>query len=431
MYLLDIFNGITATIFLLIGLNFKRHKNHSIFIFSFLIFVSNFVNPFLFMANEHMYAYSGWSAVRSFNFTVTSLIQSYSGSNFIYSLIVLILMSTASLTRGNKCRQTFSTPTVIHVKKLVVKNHQKSARKYLILICFTLLFFYYFLYNNQIGVTGLPGELPFHLSGIVHYIRAYLIPILLVILLNKSGGGKIVILTILIYAFVSGIAAASRFVGLLPMALLIMNFIRVKNYLSIALCLCYSLFIWFAISASRDLTFDGFSHNLVDVIIYSLTNIPLDNIINTLDLLTGRFSGAQQIVLVHQFRGHEDCNNIINFLLGLGSICTDTAAVIYDLDLSGTSYGLGLSLIPSIILSGISFYDYIIPVFFISLLIYLTQLTYQKLIRHFNAGGVAGLYLFLSILFIFLGQMLFFYYLQFSITLFLVVKFFYRKFRQF
>ena len=279
---------------------------------------------------------------------------------------------------------------------------------------------YYPLYNNQIGVTGLPGELPFHLSGAVHYIRSYITPIFLVILLNNSSGKNIVAIMIMLYAFVAGISAASRFVGLLPVVLLCIFSIRHRRYIRANICILYSIFIWFAVTTSRDLTFDGEAHNLFEVLYYSFTSISIDNVVNSLDLLTGRISGAQQIVLVHQYNSYSECKNIVYFLLGSGDVCSDTASIIYGLDLSGTSYGLGLSLIPSIIVSGESLSDYFAPIFFVSLLLWLSQCFFLRLKIKLGWQGVADFYIFLSILFIFLGQLYFFYILQFTIIVFYI-----------
>lgn len=420
--ILDVFLVMTAFLCLLIGLAFKWHKNHALFIFSGLIAISNVVNPFIFMVNDEMYANVGWSAVRAFDFSFSSLIHSYADSNFIFSLIVflslpfLILLRRKGISISNITHPSFS-----HADKFANQILEKQYQKQLTLLCVSLMVLYYPLFNYGIGVTGLPGELPFHLSGIVHYFRAYLIPIALVVILSKAGGNKKAVFIILLYSFVAGISAASRFVGLLPVVLLILYFVKAKKYPTVGFCFLYALFLWFAITTSRDLTFDGELHDLLEVVYYSITNISLDDILASLDLLTGRLSGAQQMVLVHQFRGHEDCIDIFNFLFGMGAVCTDTAGIIYGLDLSGTEYGLGLSLIPNIVVSSDSTLDYIFPSILVCGLILTTQYLYLKMSSEVNRTGIAGLYLFLSILFLFLGQMSFFYYLQFVILLLVTV----------
>lgn len=408
-----------AFLSLLIGLAFKFHKNHSIFIFSCLMVVSDVLNPFLFVENRDSYSYAGWSAVRLFDFTTSSLIFSYAGSYVVYSLI--ILFSLPFLLFSNRNNNVVISKNLVHSVQKGMANSPKISERGFISFLVFLMLLYYPLYNNGVGITGVGGELPFHLSGAFHYIRTYLMPFLLVILLSRTGASKKVVLTFLLYSFVAGVAASSRFVGLLPVIFLIMYFVRLKIYYFIFPCLVYAVFIWFSVSTSRDLTFDGNRHDLFEVMYYSLTNINIDDIIATFDTITGRLSGAQQMVLVNQFRGINDCRNIYGFLLG-ESVCTDTAGSVYGLDLTGTAYGLGLSLIPSIVISSYSLLGYIFPAFWICVLICLSQIFYKKI--RFGLGwiGTADLYLILSILFIFLGQLLFFYYLQFAICGVVLIK---------
>lgn len=415
MDLIDIFLALVTATCLFASLTFKLHRNHALFIFTCFVVISNCINPILFLANEDMYTYTGWSAVRSYDFSIESLIHSYSSSNWIYSLIAIILLSL-SISFGSSLRHSsiFKLP-YLNMKINAVLTKRINYDKYLMIVCIFLIVAYFPLYNNQIGVTGLPGELPFRLSGAVHYVRSYIIPIFLVILLSNTSGKNIVVVMIMLYAFVAGVSAASRFVGLLPLVLLCIFFIRQRRYIHAIISILYSLFIWFAVTTSRDLTFDGQNHDLFEVLYYSLTSVSFDNVVNSLDLLTGRISGAQQIVLVHQYKSYSECKNIVNFLLGSGDVCSDTASIIYGLDLSGTLYGLGLSLIPSIIVSADSALDFFVPVFYISSLLWMSQCFFLRLKIKLGWHGIADLYIFLSVLFIFLGQLYFFYILQLTI----------------
>lgn len=411
---LDFIIIFNALICIIMGLLLNFHKNNAIFILSIFFIVSNVINPVLFMSNKEIYTYTGWGAVRSFDFTVESIIKNYSSSNLICSLIIIFSIIISKFTLNSNCIEN-------KYKKTEFLSNRKKYKNYLLIFCIILMIIYYPLYNYSIGVTGLPGQAPFHISGIVHYIRAYIVPIFLVFLISQSDIGIKNIAVVFLYSLIAGISASSRFVAILPVAFLMLYFSVIRNYLKFSISLLYSIFLWFVITASRDLTFDGGKHDFFDVIYYSLTNIPIDRIIDNLDLMTGRLSGAQQIVLVEQFHGNVECSNIIRFLLGIGSVCNDTAGLIYGLDLSGTSYGLGISMIPSIIVSGDSWLHYFLPSFFISLLILLTQYLYVKLKTISGWSGIDLLYLFLSVLFIFLGQLNFYYLLQ--LIIFLLISF--------
>ena len=102
--------------------------------------VLNIVNPFLLMANEDMYAYLDWSAVRSFNFTVELIIHACMSSNFIHSLIILISLPLFILFKGNEVRSTLSNLKVPHSKSYADQTRGKSFEKYLIFLPVTLIY---------------------------------------------------------------------------------------------------------------------------------------------------------------------------------------------------------------------------------------------------------------------------------------------------
>lgn len=413
---------------LLIGLSFNLHRNHAIFLWSGFTVISGIFNPIFFMANEYMYTDVGWSAVRSFDFSFAALVKSYSGFCFIYSLIIILSLPVILRPKKIVCVST-GQGTSLSGKNDITNRVDKSndPYRYLLIICTSLIALYFPLYNHGIGVTGLPGELPFHFSGIVHYVRSYIVPVMLTIILYRTAASWQVIITLCVYAFVAGVSAASRFVGFLPVILAMLYLVSLRRYWMVVACVLYCFFLWFAISASRDLTFDGDQHDLFTVIYYSLTNISTENVINTLDLLSGRFSGAQQMVLASQLRGHDECGFIFRFLLGMGDICTDTAGIVYGLDLSGTAYGLGLALIPSIVISGDSIMYYVFPAVYICCLIWASQFAYRKISAKPGWEGIGTFYLFMSVLFIYLGQLSFYYVLQFASFVLIMCESLYAK----
>lgn len=401
---------IVALMCLMVGLTFQLHKSHALFLFSGCAAISGVINPIFFMNNEDMYAYEGWSAIRVFDFTSVALVKSYEGFYFIFSAVVILSLTFVWGSGGTQKRGVYTSSAL----KMVERNDKhKNNYGLLLLFCTVLMAVYFPLYKHGIGITGVPGELPYHLSGAVHYIRAYLVPIVLAMLVYRASPSWRLVAILCLYTWIAGIAAASRFVAILPLVLatFYLGSLR-KNWLAIV-CILFGFFLWFSISASRDLTFDGDRHDLSTVLYYSLTNIHLENIVNELDLFSGRVSGSQQMVLASQLHGNAECGNIFGFIFGMSDVCGDTAGYVYGLDLSGTAYGVGLSLIPSIVISGDGVIDYVLPAILVVMLLSLSQFTYRRLVAQFNWQGIGILYLFLSVLFIYLGQMRFYYVLQF------------------
>ncbi len=424
MFYVSVLSGIASLFFISIALRYRSHGSTAIFLFACLLVVSDIVNPIIFMANRDMYSTFGWSAVRSYDFSLDALIMYYSNSYFICIVIFLVTFTVRIALRKN-WRHSFAANESDFKLRIANKSRSNSKDRDagLVFFVFLMILIYYPLYNSKVGVTGLPGELPYRLSGAFHYFRAYIVPILLVLLLNRSKASGKVFVAVLIYSIIAGVAAASRFVGLLPLVLLAFHYFRAGR-LFYVFSSCFSmLFVWFVVTTSRDLTFDGGTHNLLAVLQYSLTNISFVEIVSSLDLMSGRLSGAQQIVLVGQLRGNEECSNILRYVLGFGEVCSNTAGVVYGLDLSGTSYGIGLSLIPSIIISGSSLLDYYLPAVWVASLLLLAQFFYDRLVVVAGWHGFSGLYLFLSVLFLFLGQIMFLYYLNVFVACIFIVRF--------
>jgi hypothetical protein len=369
------------------------------------------------MFNEVNYSYYGWGAVRSFDFSIVSLIKSYGGSYFVFSVIALssiffsfsglLKISSSSRTGGDNLKNNF-----------IVIN----SNKILYIFCFSLLFIYYFLYNYRIGITGVEGELPFHLSGAVHYLRIYIISIFLAIIMSKSQVNWQMILTIYLYAFVAGIAASSRLLVVITISTLVFQLASAKRFFLIFISLLFVVFMWFIVSTSRELTYSSTQYDLHEVIYYSIFENNFEDLIDTFDKLTGRLSGAQQIVLAYQFRGFEGCGFIVEFFKGQ-PVCRDVIGEVYGLFLPGTSFGLGLSIIPSILISGTGFLDYLLPAIVIFIFISLTELVYRAAMSNLRYPSIGFIYFFLSITFLFTGPLIFYYYIQFAaIFSFIVFK---------
>jgi hypothetical protein len=404
------------------GLAIKWHKNLSFFVYSCYYVLSDIINPTLFMLNEENYSYYGWGAVRSFDFSMTSLVKSYGGSYFVFSVIALlsILFSFSGLLKN-------SSPAKMMSSSFKNKSFIKKNNTILYFFCFSLLIVYYFLYKYRIGITGVEGELPFHLSGAVHYFRIYIISIILAIIVSRSQVNWQMILTVFLYAFVAGIAASSRLIVVITISTLVFQFAYSKRFTLVFISLFFVVFMWFIISTSRELTFSNTQYDLFEVIYYTLTENNFEDLIDIFDKFTGRLSGAQQIVLAYQFRGFEGCSFIVDFFNGQ-SVCKNTIGDVYGFDLSGTSYGLGLSIIPSILISGKGLLDYLLPAVVIFIFISLTELLYRTAISNLRHPSIGFIYFFLSITFLFTGPLLYYYYLQFAAFFSFIVFKLFRKF---
>jgi hypothetical protein len=384
------------------GLSFGLHKNLAFSIFTFFFILSDVINPILFFNNEKMYRESPWGYVKNYDFSFSELLHSYADSEFIFvaiSFCMLIAFVVCKSLPSGSSNNSLSVPSF----EMPPWRDKIIGSSLIVLAALNFL-----MYNYRLGITGVAGEAPFHLSGLTHYVRSYFLPVVFVLVLGKYTPGKFTVVATLLYAFLAGIASASRFVAVIPVLILMYNFGRGKKYGLILFSIVYCVLLWLIISTSRILTFSKERYDMLHVLFYSLTENSGESIVGFFDLVTGRLSGAQQVVLAYQLKGGGDCSHIVTFLLG-GSVCANTAANVFGLDLSGTAYGIGLSVIPSIMISSASRWDYILPSVLISIFLLLTSAVYKFIGRVSRFSLLSFLYVIFSCIFLFAGPLLFFY----------------------
>lgn len=404
-FLIEFTLPLLALIGIVFGLSFKLHKNAAFSIYTLFFILSDVINPVLFLNNEKMYRESPWGYVKDYDFSFGQLLRSYADSEFIFVVIAACMLIAFLLSR------TISNGFASGLPLTPSPELQLRRDKFIAIGLIALAAMNFPLYHYRLGITGVAGEAPFHLSGLTHYVRSYIFPVALALALGKYTLGRFVVISVLLYAFLAGIASASRFVAIIPVLILIYNFYQRGKYALIAFSIIYCVLLWLTISTSRILTFSKEHYDMLYVIYYSLTENSGESIVGFFDLLTGRLSGAQHVVLAYQLKGIVECNHIITFLLG-GPICANTAANVFNLDLSGTAYGIGLSVIPSIMISSDSRWDYILPTLLISIFVLITSTIYKYINRISSFPLVAFLYLIFSCIFLFAGPLLFFYYLH-------------------
>lgn len=364
--------------------------------------LADVVNSLIFLNNESMYRNSPWGFTGDFSFNFKELIGSY---QYSYLIILFIVFFTYLLSNNLNIRGNSSISINLSSKDIYGNSNLIYLSFYLVLSAAVFIY----AYQIKLGITGVDGQHKHHLSGVFHYYRSYIAPIVICFFLSRL---KIVnypiIFIIFTYSVISGITSASRFVGIVPIALLIPYLLKRQKFKS-SIILGVLVFIsWVIVTLSRDLTFSSLELNFFKTLFYSLTNIFDINFYHVLDNFTGRLSGAQQTIVAFQFRGIESCQNILIFFMGR-PVCNNIALDLFQLDLTGTSYGIGLSVITSIFIHTSSWYNLIFPAFLIATYIWLSQFTYMRLKDHKISKQYSFYFMGLSIIFLFSGPLLFFY----------------------
>ena len=194
-------------------------------------------------ARQDEYGYSGWMAVKDFDFTYTSLASMYLPF-FIFIIFFLFSTIFINLTTGffkrNNLRNTNFRIGILRVIWLLRMNLSKSFTRtnktnlpWILLIGIVQVAASFFMFYNGAGLVGVIGEpLPFKAIGIAYLISKVLVPITLAFIFMKSNHSGLAYIYILIVALISGSAHLSRSTFLATLLLpSIIVFISSKRYL--------------------------------------------------------------------------------------------------------------------------------------------------------------------------------------------------------
>jgi len=170
---------------------------------SLLWFISVMSSPLLVGFYEDFWKVAGWMAIGEYNFELN---DGFFRSFYFYAMTLPSILVCYSFRPGS-VSSSFSgvkLPIVIRPRALIL------------IMSFYLLAFYF-----QLGMNGVETVAPFKLSGIIYYLRAYVLFLVAAgyILQKKEPSTLLVIL----YALVAGGTSASRFIAALPLVLLLVR----------------------------------------------------------------------------------------------------------------------------------------------------------------------------------------------------------------
>ena len=174
---------------------------------------------------KDIYTYSGWTAVKDFDFTYSGLIDSYLPLwFFIITLLFFCVALNLCIRFFSKNRVALFNANILQVFKRVKTHYYiASNNSYLfpILIVGLLQVFasLIMLYNGA-GIVGVVGDsLPYKIIGISYLFSKLLSPLALSYLFVKSNRSSLVYTFILLVALISGSAHLSRSTFLLTLLL--------------------------------------------------------------------------------------------------------------------------------------------------------------------------------------------------------------------
>lgn len=374
---------------------------------SFLISLLYLLSPFFVDYFWNEFTIVGWLAIGNYN---NDYIDGFSRSIiyafYFFPIIYLSISIFFTIIRTENLEARL---------KLQFKALKIDKIIFLFLILLYIIGFYF-----KLGITGVETPTEYKISGLLHYFRSYVILVFIVYYLMTSNAS---LTMIVIYSLVAGLTASSRFVGFMPLILFIIfsylnpiinfNRYRITAFLSI-------IFIFIIITYSRTWVYSEYIDE-VDI------EHNIDVLLNILNQLFLRVGVGRDVILSTEVLKTGVCMEYFKFFW-TGYSCNIPSLDFYGIDLEGSNFGLQAPTFASFyVLSGS------IEIQIIIYLLFLLQI-FSSGIIHINLARLNNLYYIfsifswlLSLIFIFVGPLLFFNYLLFFNILLLLVNLVYRS----
>lgn len=389
LFLLVIFNSQAALLFLtlifffgLIILIASKIKNSLYLGILILGSIAHVIGAPLFLLNKDSYNYSGWNAVKDFDFSSAYFFNVYTLviiSLFFLTLFVYLFELIFRKVRPNKSEKIIS----------LNDSHSSSQNRFkwsIVLVIMSLIgiALAVFMYIKNIAILGIESErLPFKLVGILFYFRGYGLPLLLFIVYRKSLQTNFIAIFIVIVALIIGGLSASRgvtFIYMFPVLVMIIS--RKFSLKNISIGFLLILIGYMSTSLIRDILYSNTSMSLFDLpylLLSTESSFKSDDgfiisFLNIISTISNRLYGAQDSVLAYQYTLDDPWNAFANFIIS-GSLVEDLAGELYGLIfLPGMGYGVGLGLIGVLVMLGrANIFLLFVAIIFFALLIVITN----------------------------------------------------------
>lgn len=383
-------------------------KNNVLITAISLVAIANVIGTPLFILNEPQYSYSGWNAVKDFDFSTIYFLSIYAYS---FPSILLLIGFTWLI---EKCipRQPLVTHKVTGTKFAnssiglnaykEIKNKPRWTFLFLILMILTVAMAI-FMYLNKIAVLGIePEPLPYKIVGILFYLRGYVLPITLFLVFTKTSQSALLMMLTIVMALIVGGLSASRgitFVYMFPvLAAILLYKISLQR---IALVIALILLGYVTTTMFRELIYADQSSSVIDLLMGLLSSESefqsdeglIVSMLSIISTISNRLYGAQDMILAYQHVLIDPWSSFGNFLF-TEPIVNDPAKELYGLEfLPGQGYGVGMGLVGIFVMIGRSDFALLaIAILLFSLLIVIMNRLLTRLFFEEQSGKYFQLY---------------------------------------
>lgn len=352
-------------------LYFSIRKQYFILpLFFSLSFAANAVSPAFFFMDRDTYSYSGFSAVKGFNFDIYEFLIIYGNLFVLLALILLLTIYFYSLLikRNHRLRSLKINSDYANDSKCSIALFEQTVglsvnrRFYNLTIVFFVICILtplnILMYVNGLGISTVePEELPFKIIGILFYFRGYIAPAILGYLYFKSSRKSSITTLIILYAVLVGVLSLSKSSVILTCLPVIAFAYIDKKLVRLAITILCVMFLYSFIAWSRQFVFIT-EVGSIEMISFIFHNLSFDvfadsgSLISTIGQLSARLYGAQCMVLVYQHNLSDQMMEIASFFHGSSESMSDI--VFYDLfglePAPGVVIGVGIGYLAAMLL---------------------------------------------------------------------------------
>lgn len=364
--------------------------------YSIIISLFYFISPIYVDMFYDEFTIAGWLAIGEYdNNYYDGFYRSFKFSIYFIPLFYISIYYLLELLKDNN-------------STLTNKNYKKSSFPYNILIIFVMALYFVFFYF-RLGITGVETPTEFHLSGIVHYFRSYIFLLVIVLYLNTKNPS----LTLLVlYSLIAGFTASSRFVAIMPLVFYLIFLFFNSNYFSkkkVFIIFLAIITIFMLITLSRVWVFS--EDNFVEI---ELNIDVIKSILNQLFLRSGL---GRDVILSEEILNTRNCDQYIKFFI-TGTSCDYPPLDFYGFVLPDNKWYTNAPTLASFyILPGNIFIQILLYLFFMILVIisgnlHIYNSKTSALIKKLSILSWA-----LSLVFLYIGPLLFFHYLTILVFL--------------
>lgn len=298
------------------------------------------ISPAFLFLNRDQFSYSGFNAIRDFDFDIVEFLIIYAHLIF---MLVLILFFAGVINRllhiKNKNKKVYSANIrgFEVIKSTEVKSPavnlsgKKKFTYYTIAYIFCILIpLNVWMYANGIGMSATePPVLAYKLVGVSFYFRNYISPLIITYLYFRSGRGLGLVMIILLYALFFGLMSISKgSVVITCFPLLFFAYIDNKKGTFSLVAIC-TLILYGFIAWVRQFVFLTNIGSL-DMLNMAFNNVSFEMLNNIFDIMGAieavsfRLSGANIYVLAYQYDLPDNLSEIFNYYANNWDALADT-----------------------------------------------------------------------------------------------------------